>query len=349
MFRRVPANCFLKRRCTHTIQSRQAADSLSSLHSAIFGGSAKEDVLAPSGAESPLSELLAAARRGRMDRALKLAKPLAEEAGRGETASAFVARECSERAALAFQDSAAERERAVALSVSGASFKIPGRAHVRPAELLEGFWLREVSDQHERADAIAKLARASLALRGLEEEDAVSMLQDKADSGDSGATADVAAAARDYRLIAETAPIWLQTGRCYAVLHAYVGRTFAADQANMGRYPKLLTLLLNAGRHFSDDCKRGTGGSFEEVTAGNAPLLLPLRRQAESKKIAVNRQLRFISEIVAEASLSMLTERDDGLGLINVAEAFFQADCPPEARRPALQVFRATAERLQLR
>ena len=199
-------------------------------------------------ADKALAAMLKAAGAGRMDEALKLAKTLAP----GQAPAQFVAKECSERAARAFQDSWEARERAIGLAITGATFKIPGRGEFPTAALREGFWLREVSDVFNRTSVMAKLSYASLALRSLELDENFEKLQARCASADADALAEAAAVARDYHLIGKALAVRCLTSRPSAVIQAYIARTVAQDPMAVARHPAVMQLLLKAGRHFQE-------------------------------------------------------------------------------------------------
>eukprot|EP00435_Cladocopium_sp_Y103_P044493 s128_g12.t1 len=114
----------------------------------------------PNKRDAQLAEVLGFVKKGRMDRALQLAAPLAEAVDAAP--AQFLAEQCSERAAdarperhlAAYCNSKEAQEMAVQLVVAGTTFDIPGRDVnlIRPRQLVEGFWLRKVSDVYEMAD-----------------------------------------------------------------------------------------------------------------------------------------------------------------------------------------------------
>eukprot|EP00927_Polykrikos_kofoidii_P035147 TRINITY_DN29721_c0_g1_i1.p1 TRINITY_DN29721_c0_g1~~TRINITY_DN29721_c0_g1_i1.p1 ORF type:complete len:422 (+),score=79.62 TRINITY_DN29721_c0_g1_i1:80-1267(+) len=308
------------------------------------------DVASASGDLTQITEMLLAARNARMDRALTLAEPLAAAAGKGESPREFVARECSDRAADSFISGREARERAVSLAISGAAFDIPGRGTVRPAHLAEGFWIKDVYDQYVRADAMAKLAKASLALRGVETAEALETLQRRRDQdGDVPASDVLAVAARDLHLIGKMAPLKLQTSRAFSILQQFVARTFTSGVSNIGKYPSLFNLMLKAGRHFNEhlgsvDPKGPLDDPPEQVHD-----VVQLLRWAEKRQSAASSQLRIITEIVSEASSSLLTDREDALAFVNVAKGFCEADYPLSEKRASLTILRGTEEQLKAR
>ncbi|CAE8617971.1 unnamed protein product [Polarella glacialis] len=310
------------------------------------------DATASLSTEAQLTEMLQSVKKGRLDLALSLAGPLAAALDVSETAQQFLARECSERAWRSHEDGRESRERGIALAVSGATFDIPGRLKVRPAHLAEGFWLRDVSDQHHRADTISKLARCSLALRGLESADAAEALQQRCRVARSSASEEEASTAetavRDLLLVGRSAVVKLQTSRSAAVLQSFVAREFAeGSPGTVASCPALLNLLLRAGHQFTDSLgELEPAQTLQEPVRG--PAVLALRLWADRRQLAAARQMTTISEIISEAcSGGLLPDPKDGLDLLNVAETFFQGDCPLKERRQALSVFRRTAERLR--
>lgn len=302
--------------------------------------------------ESLFGDMLASVRRGRIDLALKQAAPHAGMAGAGGTPTQFLARECSDHAARFYTDGRAARERAIDLAVSGATFQLPGRGAIntiKPEYLHQSFWLREVSDQHERAESILRFSRASLALRGFESAETLDDLERRCAEGDAAAERDVVAAARDYQLLSRSVVTRLQTSQCSAVLQAFVARTFAADITNTARCPVLFSLLLKAGRSFSE----AFGGSqfpepLAEVERSSRSLSVcrTLGKEADSRQAAAVRQMTIIAEVTSEAAVSLLPNPKDGLALLDVAELFFKVECPLVERQNAIKIFRATADQI---
>lgn len=113
--------------------------------------------------DGQLAEALGLVKKGRMDQALRLARALSDDPRR------FLADQCSSRGQAAYVNQREAREMAVGLVVAGTTFEIPGRGPrscralyspwrgrdvklIRPKQLVEGFWLRKVSDMHELAD-----------------------------------------------------------------------------------------------------------------------------------------------------------------------------------------------------
>lgn len=298
------------------------------------------------------AELIAAVKKGRIDRALALAKPLAAARSPPEEPRVLAARECSDEAARLWREGLDARERAVALSVSGGTFAIPGRGRVKADHLEKGFWLREVSDWHDGAEAVSRLARASLALRGLDPgcAEAVEELQARCGGGEAPAQLDATAAARDLELLGLAAPVKLITSRSRAVLQVFVGRELAEDPSAMARCPALMALLAKAGRYFDAELDdRPPPGPLGAAGPAGVYPCPPLRRWAEARRLAAERQMRFIAEIASEAAVSLLQDPSDGLALMEVAALFFKAECALGERRAALKVFAATRERLEER
>ncbi|CAK0866492.1 unnamed protein product [Prorocentrum cordatum] len=310
--------------------------------------------VASSPAPAAAAELIAAVRKGRIDRAIALAKPLAAARSPPEEPRVLAARECSDEAARLWRDGLEARERAVALAVSGGTFTIPGRGRVKPDHLRQGFWLREVSDWHEGAEAVSRLARASMALRGLDPgcAETVEQLQARCKaSGDASAQLDAAAAARDLELLGLAAPVRLITSRSRAVLQAFVGRELAQDPSALARCPALVALLAKAGRYF--DAELGDRPPPGPLGPAASPVGVypcpPLRHWAEARRLAAERQMRFIAEIASEAAVGLLQDPSDGFALMEVAVVFFKAECPLGERKAALKVFAATQARLEER
>merc|ERR1712032_1633020 len=75
----------------------------------------------------------------------------------------------------------------------------------------------------------------------------------------------------------------------------------------------------------------------------------PMQCWAEEMQRAVGQQMGIIAEITSEAATTLISDPKDGLGLIDVAQLFYQEDCPLTDRRKALAIFQATAERLRER
>jgi len=290
--------------------------------------------------ESGIASMFAAVRRGRMDLALKHARPLATTAGAGEAPARFLARECSERAARSWSEGAEERKRGVELAAGGAAFSIPGRGGVRPSELFEGFWMSDVTVQHSRAEAIMKLLRASLALRGLELRDTAASLQQRLESGDAEAAIETAAVTRDYQVFGEAVVTRALTNQSFAVLQAFLTKKFSEDPTNMQRCPMLFTLLLKIGRHTTDELKGATPSS------GSVP---ELQQWAERRQAAAARLLHVLAEVTSEAATTLFNDPDDGLALLRVAEVFVEADCPRADRQRLLGILRDTATRIHER
>lgn len=301
--------------------------------------------------EALLAELLNAAKAGRMDRALALGRARAAASGSGEGPAQLVARECSDRAARSFLDGKEERERGIQLSIAGSTFQMPGRGVVKASHLREGFWLREVSVQHDRADTVFRLSRASLALRGMDDAGSLDALQQKCDAGDSEAIAEVLKVARDFQLQGFAPVVRLQTSRITAVLGGFIGHEFMQQPGALGRCPALFALMRKSGRHFTEAF--ADSGPLGPLTLpDDAPVdlinLQSLRAWSEERQAAVARQVKIISEMTSEAAISLLaTDPMEGLALLSAAEAFYKAECPLVARKAALKVFRATADRLR--
>lgn len=317
-------------------------------------GVSSEPTLAGAVVGAKVAPVLTAVTKGRIDEALKLAKPLAEEAGGRETPAALVARECSQHAALAFHSGSESRVRGVQLAAGGSTFELPGRVRVPPRQLAQSFWLREVSDQYHRATALSRLCRASTALRGCESEEQFQRLA----SGDAGppssgdgeqhGEADAVACARDFQILGKLAVVQLQTSRVFCVVHAYVNREFRADPRNIAKYPMLFTLFMKGGRHLTAMLGDGDPrGPLDDVALRGE--LAGLRRWAEQRQAAIGEHMQIISEVVSEAATNFYPDLDEKLGLLEVASTFYEAECPLAERRRALTVFRDTAARLQKR
>ncbi|CAE7361264.1 unnamed protein product, partial [Symbiodinium pilosum] len=195
--------------------------------------------------ENPrLAEALEAVKRGRIDKALGLTKDLCRD---GEEPSRLLASACSDSAAAAYAADREARDMAVGLAVAGTTFEIPGRdvTLIRPKQLIEGFWLRKISDQHEAAESLQRLAKAAVALKGLDDEMAIRRL-DEVPGPDSSA------AARDYQLLSRSLVLRLQTSRSMAVLQSYIGKRIQGDGSVLPRLPTLWALFVKAGNHLRD-------------------------------------------------------------------------------------------------
>lgn len=206
-----------------------------------------------------------------------------------------------------------------------------------------------MSNQHESADSILKLARASVALRGLEPLEAVEALQAKSAAGDAAAAMEASAVARDFQLMGKVVVLRLLTGRSLCVLSEYIRRTMTEDPAGIARCPALFNLIIKLSKHF-----RETLGTTDPVGPLEEPDgrhdLLPLRQYAEGRRAAAERHMQIMAEITSEAATSSLfPDPQDGLILLDVAEMFFQAECPVAERRKALKIFNATSEKLKLK
>jgi len=294
-----------------------------------------------------MAELLAAAGKGRMDTALALAKPLASEAG--EEPSRFVARACSDHAAERFTGSKEARDRGIGLAVTGATFDLPGRITPKPSHLKEGFWLKDVSDQYESAKAISQLARASLALRGLDgPAEAVESLQQRSQAGGENAKIDVIAAARDYQILGKVAVLQLLTSRPCSVLQAWMGRAFSEEEAGVMHFPALFTLIMKVNRHLMENLTNAEPhGPLENLTDDLD--LAFFKKWADNRQKAASTHLRMVSEITSEAATSFVKEPAEKKELLLAAVGFYTADCPLAERQKAVKVFRDTADRLGIK
>ncbi|CAE7760372.1 unnamed protein product [Symbiodinium sp. CCMP2456] len=290
-----------------------------------------------------LTEALESVKRGRIDKALALAKELNTE----EEPSRLLARACSEGAAAAYAADREAREMAVGLAVAGSTFEIPGRdvTLIRPRQLVEGFWLRKISDQHEAAESLKRLAKAAVTLKGLDDE-AVLRRLDEAPSAESSA------AARDYQLLARSSVLRLQTSRSMAVLQAYIGKRIQGDGTVLPRLPTLWSLFVKAGTHIRDALLSGEpegplSGAAE--APGPGPFLCgPFRGLAAQRQASVTRHMEILTELISE-SAATLFDADDGLDLLGLAEDFYKADCPMEVRQQTVKIFRATAAAIRER
>lgn len=232
---------------------------------------------------------------------------------------------------------------------------MPGRGKVKPSHLREGFWLREVSTQYNRADIMSRLSKASLALRGIDNPGALEELQRRCASGDSAAISEAVIVARDFQLQGLNAVVKLQTSRITSVLAAFIGNKFAQQPEALVRYPILFTLMRKSGRNFTEAfADSGPPGPLtmpEEVTTSDVATLIDLpalRKWNEARQVAVSRQVKIIAELTSEAATSLLVaEKAEALELISTAEAFYRAECPLAEKQSALTIFRNTAERLR--
>ncbi|CAJ1335568.1 unnamed protein product [Effrenium voratum] len=241
-----------------------------------------EDPLSPR--DGPLAEALGFVKKGRMDRALELAQ-------QNNADSKALARECSRRAFAAYEESGEAREMAIGLVVGGSTFEIPGRdvRLIRPRQLVEGFWLRKVSDVHALAEGCKSFTKASLAL-GSE------------------------APARDFQLLARSHVLRLQTCRTQAVLQAYIGKRIQGDGMLM-RLPALWALLVKSGSHLRDHLLSpeplGPLDGMEEAEAE------PLQVLAEQRRRAAARHMEILTECISEAATSLFNP-EDGMVMLAV-------------------------------
>eukprot|EP00439_Symbiodinium_sp_Y106_P071138 s658_g12.t1 len=261
--------------------------------------------------------------------------------------SRVLARACSEGAAAAYAADREAREMAVGLAVAGSTFEIPGRdvTLIRPRQLVEGFWLRKISDQHEAAESLKRLAKAAVTLKGLDDEAVLRRL-------DEAPGAESSAAARDYQLLSRSSVLRLQTSRSMAVLQAYIGKRIQGDGTVLPRLPTLWALFVKAGNHIRDALLSGEpagplSGSSE--APGPGPFLCgPFRRLVAQRQASVTRHMEILTELISE-SAATLFDADDGLDLLGLAEDFYKADCPIEVRQQTVKIFRATAAAIRER
>ncbi|CAK9080217.1 unnamed protein product [Durusdinium trenchii] len=285
----------------------------------------------PSERDAQLAEALGFVKKGRMDRALQLAATLAQQP---TDAGRFLAEQCSHRAAAAYLNSQEAREMAVGLVVAGTTFDIPGRdvKLIRPKQLVEGFWLRKVSDVHDLAESGRRLAKASLAL---------------------GEGQPWPFAARDWQLLARCSVLRLQTCQSQAVLQAYIGKRIQGDGSLLPKLPALWAIFVKSGKHLREALlSPEPPGPLDEGAAGadlpSADVGL-FRALAEQRQRAAARQMEILTECISEAATGGLFEAEDGLDLLQVAEGMFKVDCPPEIRQSSLKILRATATVLRER
>lgn len=300
------------------------------------------------GNEAQMADLLTAARKGRMDIAFNLAKPMLQG---GETPSQFVARECSNRAARSWVEGRVERQAAIDYAVGGATFYLPLRGEVKANESLgTHFWAKKCAVQHEKAETVFRLCRASLSLRGIElgQTEAVDRLEQQCAAGDPSALRVASFAARDFQIMSQAVVAKLQTSRTVAVLQAFVAKAFVDDPNLPMRCGTLFRLMLTAGTHFTTAfVDTESDGPLEDPDGRHA--CPAWQKKVEDRQAGVLRQMRIISEITSEASTSMFADPKEGLALLAVAEAFFQEESPMAERRKAMIVFEGTSAKLRER
>lgn len=281
----------------------------------------------PNKRDAQLAEVLGFVKKGRMDRALQLAAPLAEAVDAAP--AQFLAEQCSQRAAAAYCNSKEAQEMAVQLVVAGTAFDIPGRDVnlIRPRQLVEGFWLRKVSDVYDMADGCRRLAKAALALGG----------------------ETWPHAARDWQLHARCSVIRVQTCQSQAVLQAYIGKRIQGDGSLLPRLPALWAIFVKSGTHLRESLLSPEPvGPLDESEVPSETSADFWRLQAERRQRAAAKQMEILTECISEAATSLFNV-EDGLDLLNVAEGMFKVDCPPELRQTSLKILRATATALKER
>eukprot|EP00933_Yihiella_yeosuensis_P030876 TRINITY_DN24427_c0_g1_i1.p1 TRINITY_DN24427_c0_g1~~TRINITY_DN24427_c0_g1_i1.p1 ORF type:complete len:248 (-),score=50.56 TRINITY_DN24427_c0_g1_i1:157-840(-) len=225
-------------------------------------------------------------------------------------------------------------------------------SRVKTKELAQGFWLKKVSDGYEQADTILRLAKASLALRGLEDPSRVQELETvrlKDQEQGNVAKQEIAEAARDWQLVGWSALTHLQTSRTSAVLQAFIARKVSEDQRIIARCPALFNLFLKAGNNMQSSflATEPLGPLNEDSSTSYS--LLPLHKFAMDRQASVNRQVEIITECISEASMSLFEDPREGLHFINVAEAFYKIECPLVLRKASMKILSSTAAKLELR
>ncbi|OLQ06529.1 hypothetical protein AK812_SmicGene10188 [Symbiodinium microadriaticum] len=286
-----------------------------------------------------LTEALESVKRGRIDKALALAKELS-----------------TEEAAYAADREA--REMAVGLAVAGSTFEIPGPelecrdvTLIRPRQLVEGFWLRKISDQHEAAESILacnfscfglkRLAKAAVTLKGLDDEAVLRRLDE---------------ARWDQKVIRSAALLHLgplplslrnQTISAEGSVSVYIGKRIQGDGTVLPRLPTLWALFVKAGTHIRDALLSAIL-NLSELRVGVPSSVDPSvawRPKDRHMEILTEPRLKlwFVPEELISESASTLFDADDGLDLLGLAEDFYKADCPMEVRQQTVKIFRAAA------
>ncbi|CAD7937498.1 unnamed protein product [Amoebophrya sp. A25] len=278
----------------------------------------------------------------------------AEEAMKSPQGLPFAANQCTQRALLLYTSAREEREAAITTAQTGLHFREQfellseqcrnDKEAMRTLLLQPTLWAPVCQQEFVRLDTSLKLARAACYMRGYWNSEE-RKLDDSMSGNKSQDEACLPPSAMEYQVIGKAVVGRLLTGRIASVLQCFMGMRLSQQF-----HPKVFDIHVRAARNFEETiAPPGPKGPLDaEGSSDASPTTSWTTTDAEfdkwmrDREEGVAKQLKLVSELVAEITLQMLP-REEGKMLLHAAREFFNNECQdPETVKRCLKTFEST-------